>query len=165
VLGAPLPKFAKALIKLARANPKKILSKKEVRPRRVAKDDSKALEMKAKRSREEFMKDVKIKPRAKDDMDLLSIAKKLEEVDIAKIKETEVNTYTNKLKFFFDSAKSLLKNENKADLIVGYIEKMSKFVDMFGNIDNTSITEDTTNEIQKVVNKLRDESLKVKGGL
>jgi hypothetical protein len=39
-LGAPLPKFAKALIKLARANPKKILSKKEVKTKRIAKDDS-----------------------------------------------------------------------------------------------------------------------------
>jgi hypothetical protein len=40
VLGAPLPKFAKALIELARANPKKISRKKEVGTKRVAKDDS-----------------------------------------------------------------------------------------------------------------------------
>jgi hypothetical protein len=39
-LGAPLPKFAKALIELARANPKKISSEKEVRPNIVDKDES-----------------------------------------------------------------------------------------------------------------------------
>lgn len=103
----------------------------------------------------------KLQKMAKDTSDLLSVAKRFENIDVTKIKTTEFNTHANDLKAFFDKARFLLEDEKEANSMVKCIKKMSKFMDMFKNVN--SITQDTKNEAEKVLSQMRNEIKKIKG--
>jgi hypothetical protein len=167
MLGAPLPKFAKALIKLARANPKKILSKKnpkkisskkEVGTKRVAKNDSEVLEMKTKRSRKEFMKDVKIKTRAKDDSELLklkSAAEKLQKIEVTKLKGKQLNKCVDDIKIFFEDAINLLDENNHVIKPIKSIIRAMNIFDENIDIEEMQVPSDIANKIVDNVKQIQ----------
>ncbi len=137
---------------------------------KISKDDSQPEVLKVQRENlsKKMNKDIlpaieksKLQKRAKDTSDLLSVAKRFENIDVTKIKTTEFNTHANDLKAFFDKARFLLEDEKEANSMVKCIKKMSEFMDMFKNVN--SITQDTKNEAEKVLSQMRNEIKKIKG--
>jgi hypothetical protein len=114
---------------LARANPKKILSKKEVGTKRVAEDDSKALEMKRRKMNADILPTVekaKVQKNANDDSELLTSANKLRNVNVNKFKPDETIRYTEKFKDFLELAKDYL---NKNDPVKNMLNKLANTLD------------------------------------
>ena len=88
----PIPKFAKAMAKRAKAKPKVITSKEsqtKQSSQKFAKDD---MEL-AKLRKEKIKKDVeKIMPKySKDDMELLKISNKIDKMNFKKMKDSDIS--------------------------------------------------------------------------
>ena len=187
----PIPKFAKALAEFAKANPKAIpgetipkikeknisektietspeikkrntsekTTEKQIKTKKFAKDDMELYKIRREKTKKEL--EQILPKKAKDDSELLLVAKQFEKIDATKIQETEFNKYANKLKIFFNKAKFLLKDKKGTGQIIEYIDDMNKYMELFKKPN--IITEDTVNEVQTIANKIRDESIKIKG--
>jgi preprotein translocase subunit Sss1 len=138
--------------KIKKAKVKKLEGSK---PKKTSKDDSAVLKMKAKKSKEEFMKDVKIKPRAKDTSDLLAMAKKLKSVktDDLKSKSDKITNYIKEFKNFLSLAKKSLE---KSDPSINMFDKLSDGLD---RIDATKI-EYIPRDIKAISRQIRMEAEK-----
>ena len=120
----PIPKFAKAMAKRAKAKPKVITSKEsqtKQSSQKFAKDD---MEL-AKLRKEKIKKNVeKIMPKySKDDMELLEISNKIDKMDFKKMKYSDIS-----------------KNVTFAkDKVTKHVDSMIELVEIFKNPSDITI--------------------------
>ena len=131
----PIPKFAKALAKLSKANPKVIsgetlpkikkrntsekTTEKQIKTKRFAKDDMELDKIR----REKIKKKLEqiLPKKAKDDSELLLVAKKLENANIDTFKISDAISYVSEFKKFLHIIKNNLQtNKTIFPLIISF---------------------------------------------
>lgn len=153
----PIPKFAKALAKLAKANPKVISGEtppkikkrntsektieKQIETKKFAKDDMEIDKNRREKAKKEL--EQSLPKKAKDDSELLSIMKELRSSDISQLENSK----------FYQSVKKL-KDMDMSDLS---INKISDFIENLKNAFETSKEElSATDSIVMPINAIID---------
>ena len=131
----PIPKFAKALAKLAKANPKVISGKtppkikkrntsektieKQIETKKFAKDDMEIDKI----SREKIKKELEqsLPKKAKDDSDLLMLARRLQKINDESLTGDEVYKYIGIFKNFFNVVNSKFDRKSPISDALGII--------------------------------------------
>lgn len=149
----PIPKFAKAMAKRAKAKPKVITSKEsqtKQSSQKFAKDD---MEL-AKLRKEKIKKNVeKIMPKySKDDMELLKISNKIDKMDFKKIKDSNISKNVAFAKDALNTIKTACDGNSK---VTKHVDSMIKFMGVLKNPSN--ITIQTLINIGKEINEMHDE--------
>lgn len=142
----PIPKFAKAMAKRAKAKPKVITSKEsqtKQSSQKFAKDD-----MELAKLRKE-----KIMPKySKDDMELLKISNKIDKMDFKKIKDSNISKNVAFAKDALNTIKTACDGNSK---LTKHVDSMIKFMGVLKNPSN--ITIQTLINIGKEINEMHDE--------
>ena len=149
----PIPKFAKAMAKRAKAKPKVITSKEsqtKQSSQKFAKDD---MEL-AKLRKEKIKKNVeKIMPKySKDDMELLKISNKIDKMDFKKMKDSDIS---KNVTFAKDALNTIKTACNGNDKVTKHVDSMIELVEIFKN--PSDITIQTLSDVGKKINKMHDE--------
>lgn len=149
----PIPKFAKAMAKRAKAKPKVITSKEsqtKQSSQKFAKDD---MEL-AKLRKEKIKKNVeKIMPKySKDDMELLKISNKIDKMDFKKMKDSDIS---KNVTFAKDALNTIKTACNGNDKVTKHVDSMIELVEIFKN--PSDITIQTLIDVGKKINKMHDE--------
>lgn len=149
----PIPTFAQALAKRAKAKPKVITSKEsqtKQSSQKFAKDD---MEL-AKLRKEKIKKDVeKIMPKySKDDMELLKISNKIDKMDFKKMKDSDIS---KNVAFAKDALNTIKTACNGNDKVTKHVDSMIELVEIFKN--PSDITIQTLIDVGKKINKMHDE--------
>lgn len=149
----PIPKFAKAMAKRAKAKPKVITSKEsqtKQSSQKFAKDD---MEL-AKLRKEKIKKNVeKIMPKySKDDMELLEISNKIDKMDFKKMKDSDIS---KNVTFAKDALNTIKTACNGNDKVTKHVDSMIELVEIFKN--PSDITIQTLIDVGKKINKMHDE--------
>jgi len=133
----PIPKFAKAMAKRAKAKPKVITSKEsqtKQSSQKFAKDD---MEL-AKLRKEKIKKNVeKIMPKySKDDMELLEISNKIDKMDFKKMKYSDIS---KNVTFAKDALNTIKTACNGNDKVTKHVDSMIELVEIFKNPSDITI--------------------------
>lgn len=165
----PIPKFAKALAKLAKANPKVIPGEtppkikkmntsektieKQIETKKFAKDDMEIDKIRREKAKKEL--EQRIPQKAKDDSDLATLATELKSIktDDLKGNVSKIFDYIQEFKKFLSLAKINLKETDPA---VSLFNELSSALD---KIDATKV-ESIPTSIRKIASKIHKEAKK-----
>jgi hypothetical protein len=125
-------------------------------PKRRAKDNSEVLEMKRSKMNDDILpviEKVKLQKKAKDTSDLFLMAKKLQNVNVKRLKGEEISQCAKDIRSFFKTAKSKLKS---SDSIAKSLEVMIKTLNIPENVDeNSKVPTDIANLAISAVKQVR----------
>ncbi|MDR1364414.1 MAG: hypothetical protein LBJ32_02150 [Oscillospiraceae bacterium] len=125
---------------------KKVVKPKEEFVKKVAKDDSEVLKTKIKK-----LDFVEPKAMAKDDMDLLSMAKNLQSVNVEKMEGSEIYKHIGNLKKFLKSA----MDKSEDDSLINPTKNIFQILDKIPKNIDLKKTEVPKNMVNQVLNAIK----------